>query len=296
MVIVRLIGGLGNQMFQYAAGRSLALRHGTTLKLDISGFEQYPLRRYSLGCFNICEEFATPEEVARLKSPPRSRLVRLVRRAWRKLTGPTPYYRQPVFYESMLHSFDPNIWKTPKHVYLDGYWQSEKYFKDIEQLIRDEFTIRIDQDSHSRKIAAMIAATNSVSIHVRRGDYVSNPVTNRVHGVCELEYYMKCVHYIEDKVESPDFFVFSDDPDWVVENLRLPFPMTFVTHNGGGREYEDLRLMSLCKHHIIANSSFSWWGAWLNANSGKVVLAPWQWFNDRARDTRDLLPDSWIKV
>ncbi len=296
MVIVRLIGGLGNQMFQYAAGRSLALRHGVALKLDISGFADYPLRRYSLGCFNIVEEFASPEEIARVKSPPRRRLVRLIRRAWRKVAGPPPYYRQPVFQESMLRPFDPNIWRTPRDVYLDGYWQSEKYFKDIEHIIRSEFTFRPEQDLQSRDIAAMIAETNSVSIHVRRGDYVSNPLTNRVHGVCGLDYYAACVRFMADRVGKPHFFVFSDEPEWAAENLRFAYPMTFVTHNRDGREYEDLRLMSLCRHHIIANSSFSWWGAWLNARAGKIVLAPQRWFNEPDRDTSDLVPDGWIRV
>ena len=296
MVIVRLLGGLGNQMFQYAAARNLSIRHRTTLKLDISGFESYRLREYSLHPFHVQEEFAMPEEVAQIKAPPRGRLSRFALRVRRRIIGPVPYYRQPVFSEPVLGPFDSNIMKTPRDVYLDGYWQSEKYFADIRDVIRREFTVRHEQDRQSQEIAAQITATQSVSIHVRRGDYVSNPHTSQVHGVCGLDYYRRCVDVVAETIPYPHFFVFSDEPRWVTENLRLDCPTTFVSHNDVSRGYEDLRLMSLCKHNILANSSFGWWAAWLNTNPNKLVIAPKQWFTDPSLDARDLLPDEWIKV
>lgn len=299
MVIVRLIGGLGNQMFQYAAARRLSILHQTTLKLDITAFENYKLRRYGLKPFNIQEVFATPQEIALFKGPSKKGLPRKVFRLGQKLRL---LPRKAVFSEPGFSPYNPNILKTPKDVYLQGSWQSEKYFVDIEDVIRREFTVKVEQDPQSREIAEQIMGTHSVSIHVRRGDYVLNRRIKRVHGTCSLDYCSQCVSLIAEKITRPHFFVFSDDPSWVTENLRFDYPTTFVTHNDATRDYEDLRLMSMCKHDIIANSSFSWWGAWLNANPDKIVLAPRKWFNEpdkddpRDLDTRDLFPDGWIKV
>ena len=136
----------------------------------------------------------------------------------------------------------------------------------------------------------------NIILPLRRGDYVSNPETRRVHGVCNLDYYRQCISLITERITNPLFFVFSDDPGWIIEKLRLDYPTTFVIHNDAARNYEDLRLMSLCRHHIIANSSFSWWGAWLCTCPGKIVMAPKRWFKELSRDTRDLLPESWQRI
>jgi hypothetical protein len=293
MVIVRLVGGLGNQLFQYAAARRLAIWHNTTFKLDISAFESYTRRVYSLYPFNIQEDFATPEEVVRLREPSQGRLRRAVFRLKRMLR---PYNQRTSLREWRLNPYNPNFLRTSAQVYLDGYWQTEKYFVDIADIVRREFTIKYAQDLQNRAVAEEIAATQAVSVHVRRGDYVSDPPTSQVHGVCGLDYYARCVSLIAQKVPSPHFFVFSDDPDWVVQNLHLDYPTTLVSQVDPSKSYEDLRLMSLCRHHIIANSSFSWWGAWLNAKPGKLVFAPQRWFQDTSVDTRDLLPEGWIKV
>jgi len=293
MIIAKLIGGLGNQLFQYAAARRLSLLHRTTLKLDISHFDHYKLHAYALKHFSIQEKFARPEEIAELKGSMKKGLAKTVFDMSQKLK---PYYRRSIFREPHLRPFDLNILKTPRDVYLDGYWQSEKYFAPIQDVIRREFIVKYEPDPKTLEIAERIAKTESVSVHVRRGDYISIPEHNLVHGTCRLEYYDRCVSLIREKVTNPYFFVFSDDPRWVKGNLRFGYPTTFVTHNDSSKNYEDLRLMSRCKHNIIANSSFSWWGAWLNANPNKIVLAPSQWFNQFSADTRDLLPDSWIKV
>ncbi|WP_083305095.1 alpha-1,2-fucosyltransferase [Moorena producens] len=294
VVIVRLSGGLGNQMFQYAIGRKIALVNNVQLKLDISSFEHDLIRMYNLYWFQIKQAFASSEELAALKSliqtkesnPVILRLRQVMKRfaSWK------------VFREEQLMPFNPNIMTSSDKIYLDGYWQSEKYFLDIEDVIRREYTCKYEPNAQSKKIAEMIANSHSVSIHVRRGDYVSNPGTNQLHGTCSLTYYQQCVEQIAKEVLHPHFFVFSDHPIWVKENLCLDYPMTFVTHNNHLRDYEDLWLMSHCQHHIIANSSFSWWAAWLNPNLNKKVFAPKKWFNDPRLDTRDLLPDNWIKV
>lgn len=293
MVIVRLLGGLGNQLFQYAAARRLSILHQTSLKLDISFFASQSLRRYGLGPFCIQEQLAEPEEIALVRGLSGNWSNRICSRLNRRFT---PFYRPHVYAEWRLGPFSSDILRTSKDVYLDGYWQSEKYFADVGDVVKREFVIKYEQDHRSREVGEEIRNAQSVCIHVRRGDYLSESTTNQVHGVCGLDYYDRCVRFLAERIPNPQFFVFSDDIGWTRQNLHLEYSTTFVDHNGATREYEDLRLMSMCKHNIIANSSFSWWGAWLNTNPGKMVLAPRRWFNDPSLDTRDLLPDSWMKL
>ena len=181
-------------------------------------------------------------------------------------------------------------------IYIEGYWQTEKYFKNIEHTIKKDFTFKTKPDKNNQSLLNQIKNCNAVAIHVRRGDYVKNPVANRILGVCNLDYYNKCINLIIRKINNPHFFIFSDDPKWTINNLNIDFPATYVSHNGSDKGYEDLRLMSNCKHQIIANSSFSWWGAWLNNNPNKVVMAPKKWFNDLSINTEDLIPESWVKI
>ena len=141
----------------------------------------------------------------------------------------------------------------------------------------------------------MISQTNSVSLHIRRGDYVSNQKTNQTHGTCDLDYYQRCITEIEKEVENPYFFVFSDEIEWVKENLKINHPAEYVDQNTGDKSYEDMRLMSQCKHNVIANSSFSWWGAWLNSYPDKIVFAPKRWFASDKHNTKDLIPEGWKK-
>jgi len=293
MVIVSLMGGLGNQMFQYAAARQITHRLGTTLKLDITAYTSDPLRTYSLSPFNIQAQFASAQELAAMRRPYESRMAWYLLRLNRLLKLP---YGWTVLQENHFRPFDSATVRASGNVYLKGYWQSEKYFADIPDLIRREFILQNRPDSANREMAGRIAGAQAVSLHIRRGDYVSNPIIQGIHGVCDLAYYQASVERIGEKIASPHFFVFSDDTTWTQANLRLDYPTTFVTHNDGGNAHKDLRLMSLCRHHIIANSSFSWWGAWLNPNPDKIVCAPARWFNDPALDTRDLLPPGWIRV
>ena len=291
MIIVKLIGGLGNQMFQYAAGRRLAHKHNTQLKLDISSFGSYRLRRYGLHHFNIEATIASPEEVASLTIKKQGIAERVLRKALRWSSGPAPTYIR----EKHFH-FDPDILNLPDGVYLDGYWQSEKYFADIAGIIRQEFTVKTPQKGKDKELAEQITSCESVSLHIRRGDFVSDSHTNQVHGTCDLDYYRRCVENFTPTVKHPHFFIFSDEPQWARDNLKLPFSTTLVDHNGVDKNYEDMRLMSQCKHHIIANSSFSWWGAWLNPIEDKLVFAPKRWFTKDNRNLHDLIPNQWIKV
>lgn len=288
MIIVRLIGGLGNQLFQYALVRRLSLLHDVPLKLDISQFETYKLRRYSLNAFNIIEDYATEGDIVRIKEKGFASFRRLTEKL-------LPYYKRSYIHERSLH-FDPNILKSPKNLYLEGYWQSERYFKDIEDVIRREFTFKFKPDASNERTSEHINSVNAVSLHIRRADYVSDAAINQFHGTCTLAYYQQAVEIIVRKALSPHFFVFSDDILWAKENLILTYPTIFISHNNATKDFEDLRLMIQCKHHIIANSSFSWWGAWLSKNPDKIVIAPQKWFNDESINTKDLIPEGWIRI
>ena len=292
MIIVELFGGLGNQMFQYAAGRRLAHFRKTELKLNISEFESYNSRSYSLNIFNLQEEkFATLVEISRLLYGKRS----LLKRAISKIQHMRPKLLS-TYIKERYFSFDPAILNLPDGIYLDGYWQSEKYFKDIEEIIRREFTIKVPQTGNNKELSKIIQSCESVSIHIRRGDYISDSDVNKKHGECELSYYFNCIQMINGKIKKPTFFVFSDDCKWVHENFRLNYPMVIVDQNDSEHAYEDMRLMSQCKHNIIANSTFSWWAAWLNPNPDKMVFSPRKWFKTEELDDRDLIPETWLKI
>lgn len=289
MVIAQLLGGLGNQLFQYAAARRIAWAHNAPLKLDVSGFEHYGRRTYALRAFNIIEEFASAADVASVRG---AGLGRRLRQGAERLL---PYRRRRWLLERHYH-FDPEVLGAGSHVYLEGYWQSEKYFKDIEDIIRSEFTVKTTIGAAGEAIAAEIHSTESVSVHVRRGDYVDDPVVRRVHGPCTEEYYRAAMSHMVGKTATPAFFLFSDDAGAALEDIRSEYPMRLASRQGRRNDYEDFWLMTQCKHHIIANSSFSWWAAWLGSHPGKVVVAPRRWVNTEELDTRDLIPEGWHRI
>jgi hypothetical protein len=266
LVITKLIGGLGNQMFQYAMARRMAYLHNETLKLDITGFKEYRLRDYYLHQLNIEAEIATAAEIDCLK---RRRIK-----------------------EEFFH-FDPWILRLRGGLYFEGYWQSEKYFKDIAKVIRSEFTVKIPLSGANLKLADRIKGCEAVAVHFRRGDYVTNPVTNQYHGICAPEYYRRAAREIANQVPDLHFFLFSDDPEWVAQSVYFEYPVTIVAVNRSDKPHEDLRLMSFCKYHIIANSTFSWWGAWLGTHPGKIVYAPKKWFDKANLYIWDLIPEEW---
>lgn len=279
-------------MFQYAAGRRAAVVNRWPLKLDGSAFRPGSPRAYGLDALNVEAPFLTPAEVGAIIGPPHGLGKRLHRIRRRFKIG----YRWSWIREDRLSTVDPRILAAPPYTYIDGYWQSEKYFADIAETIRDDFRIESWVDPRARAIAGQVLGSESVSLHVRRGDYVTDPRTNQAHGTCTIEYYQEAARQIAGRVSRPHFFLFSDDPGWVGANLKLDHPATLVSQQLSGNQYDDLRLMSLCRHHIIANSSFSWWGAWLNPRPEKIVLAPRRWANDPNWDDRDLLPASWVRV
>ncbi|WP_200847918.1 alpha-1,2-fucosyltransferase [Rhizobium sp. 18055] len=292
LVIVKLLGGLGNQMFQYATGRAVAHRLGVDLLVDVSSFAHYDLRRYELGDWSIPARVANADELNRAGvtlAPPT--FLRRVGRAL-GIGQPLNTFKETSF------AYDPSILNVTAPLYLDGYWQSERYFSDIAGLLRQDFVLSEQADAKNKAMASMIdsAGSHAVSLHIRRGDYVSNQQTAQYHGVCSLDYYRAAVDHVAQHVFDPHFFVFSDDLAWVSENLKLDHPMTLVDVNNADKGAWDMALMMACRHHVIANSSFSWWGAWLNPHEEKIVVAPRHWFSGATHDTSHLVPSSWVRL
>lgn len=290
MIIVNLIGGLGNQMFQYATGRALALRLGDTLRVDISGFEGYGLHQgYELARVFSCNPLVAREQDVRdLLGWRSSRIARkiLMRPSLAIFHGPSLVV-EPHF------NYWPGIRGVSRNAYLLGYWQTERYFSEAAETIRTDFAFREPLSAKNKELTERISQTIAISLHVRRGDYVSDPKANAAHGLCSLDYYRAAVRHIAEHIDRPEFFIFSDDIGWVKENLKIDFPCWHVDHNLGAESYNDMRLMSLCRHHIIANSSFSWWGAWLNPSPNKTVIAPKRWFS-RETNAEDIFSFGWV--
>ncbi|MDO8208683.1 MAG: alpha-1,2-fucosyltransferase [Gallionella sp.] len=292
MILFHIIGGLGNQMFQYAAGRALALERGQSLKLDIAGFVGYGLHQgFELQrVFNIPAEIATETEVRNILG---WQIAPGIRRMMAR-PGMAAFRRRGFVVEPCFHYWS-EIKKVPENCYLAGYWQSEKYFQEVASVIRSDFTFKSPLLNKNAECAKQINQVNAVSLHVRRGDYANNPKTAATHGLCSLDYYRAAIQHVSEQAQNPHFFVFSDDIAWVKNNLKIDYPHQYVEHNYGEESYNDMRLMSMCKHHIIANSSFSWWGAWLNPRADKIVVAPKRWFASQT-DVRDLLPQGWVRL
>lgn len=295
MIITKLSGGLANQMFQYAAGRSLSILHNTELMLDLEFYSHPVLQtsrpKFELGKLNIKASTVNNFNDKLLFRKSISGYSRLEYRLKKIKTPELKFY-----IGEKSFSFDAKIIQMPDNIYLDGYWQSEKYFLAYKEQICREFELTVVIDAKNEQMLNSIREKESVALHVRRGDYVNDPAVNDVHGLCSLDYYGNAIDYLVRRIENPQFYIFSDDIAWSERNLKLKYPVTFVSINPPEKGVDDLRLMQHCKHNIIANSSFSWWGAWLNNNPNKIVVAPKKWFNDPSMDTSDLIPDGWIRI
>lgn len=287
MITIELSGGLGNQMFQYALGRHLSLKNKTGLSLDASkiGSYKHGKRSYALSPFDISADIITDPAGA-----PRPSLFR------RCADLLKPYYGRSRIVERG-QGFDKDILKikpSGDNIVLSGHWQSERYFRDIEPMIRRDLTLKDPQGADFDSMAARIRSCRSVSLHVRRTDYLIEKHKN-VYGMCAKEYYEQAIGLLKDKAGEMTLFVFSDDIGWVKNNMKFPEAAVFVSGNGF-EAHQEMMLISLCKHNITANSTFSWWGAWLNGNLDKIVIAPKKWFVDHKSDENGLIPDTWIRL
>lgn len=288
MVIVRIFGGLGNQLFIYAAARRMALANNVPLRLDVeSGFKWDVVykRKYLLHQFNIKAEMASPWESCVTRG---GRIRRYLLRRINKIIP----FKNRFYITEESQNFDPMIlqYKVRRKVYLEGYWQSEKYFKDIEDVIRKDFQIVTDFDSVTLSEAEMILKKNSVCVGVRRFQEETNPDRRPL----SVQYYLKAIDMIVQEVSDAHFFVFTEDPEWVGKNFKIRYPFTLISHKEGNeRAYEDLWLMSLCKHFIISQGTYHWWGAWLSTSLAKKVIAP---APELVKIGNDYMPDDWIKI
>ena len=291
MIIVKLMGGLGNQMFQYALGRRLSLDRQVQLKLDLSWYEAQTERVYQLNHFMIdasLSDLSVPQYHTHIINTDfKSRLFRLEQRL-------LPYKHRRWINENG-YGFNPNILKVKSNIYLTGYWQSEKYFLPIEKIIREDFKLKENLHSTNQCLAKQIQSCRAVSIHVRRGDYLDSRFRH-YYFHCDTSYYKKGMEIILHKYPDSHFFVFSDDLEWVKQNLPSDDNIFYIENNDLKYDWESIYLMSLCKHHIIANSSFSWWGAWLNENPEKIVIAPSRWYASPKDSSADIIPEKWIKI
>lgn len=295
MIIVKLMGGLGNQMFQYAFGKALALKNKTELKLDVSALGDtltpgtHTIRYFQLDLYNINAVIASKEDLIKYQKGKIGKLLNM-------FLFYLPFKIQNLYIREPFFHFFKKALNVPSNSYMDGYWQSEKYFNTIREELIKEFTPAGSLSAETMRLAEKIRVTQSVSIHVRRGDYIADPLNIKRFEVCNESYYKQAMNTITGKVADPSFFIFSDEPEWFKKNIQTTFPVEYVTHNTGLSSYEDMYLMSLCKHNIIANSSFSWWAAWLNKNKAKIVIAPKTWFKDNSQNCKDLLPETWMKL
>lgn len=284
-IVTHIYGGLGNQMFQYACGRAIALRTGGELMLDFRDFFAGPGQQIGLHHLNIVASEARASDLP----PQKSQKLRYY--LWRALKLSPRIVRQRGL------AFDPDVLGLTGKICLHGYWQSERFFADVADRIRSELTVKTAPDERNRALLGEIGSRPAVSLHIRRGDYVNVAKTNAVHGTCSLDYYRRAADYLADAMDEPPvFYVFSDEPDWARDNLDLPFEIRIADHNDSSRNYEDLRLMAACRHHIIANSSFSWWGAWLNPSPSKIVVAPSRWFASPSMKNPDMIPAGWTTM
>ncbi len=300
MVTVFLRGGLGNQMFQYAFGLNLAKRNDADLVLDtVHLSDRFPRRNFTYRTFDLPMVFTLEPRLT-----PLSRAANTVPLpgVWLGLdllgmAVRERFLNQRVVYENERQGFDFVALQAKGNIILYGRWQSEKYFKDIESDVRAAFTFRRALSGPAAAIAKEISSSNSVSLHIRRGDYAAFKNVEKVMGKTDIGYYARAASYVAGKVKAPHFYIFSDDIAWCREHIKLPYDATYLDDaSAGPRGAFHLELMSFCRHNIIANSTFSWWGAWLNQNPGKIVVAPKRWVADPKIDDRDVVPEGWERV
>jgi hypothetical protein len=276
MVNVKLYGGLGNQMYQYAAGRVLSLKLNTGLYFDLDWFELIKGRAdvvqytYELDVFGINPKKLTLKDRASLT------------------------INEPTVFKEDGYGYQPKFENLTGNVILDGYWQSYKYFENYRPQLLEDFDFASPLSRHGKEKYELINSSQSISLHIRRVDYAKVKSINEVHGLMPISYYRNAVNDIKKSIKDPSLFIFSNDLEWCKQHINFNLPTIFMEDSTSG--LEDMRLMAACKHNIIANSSFSWWAAWLNQNSNKLVYAPRNWFKSLDSNIDDRIPKNWKAI
>jgi len=287
-IIIKLQGGLGNQLFQYALGKNLVLSRGPIVKHDLSWFGEQTKRKYELDNFNAKIDIATGEEIKKFKK-------------YQKKTGKLSFLNflfsidDSIYKKEGGFNFDRKILEIKPPAYLDGFWQSEKYFANYKSAIRKDLEYRSLLSSENEKLIRFLQNQIVVAIHIRRGDYITNKAASEVLGTIDIQYYQDSIKFILDKVRDPVFMVFSDDISWVKQHLMFPTQSIFTDNECKDKDIQDFILMSKCHHHIIANSSYSWWAAWLGCKPNQIVVAPKKWFRN-GYSTHDLILKDWVQL
>ncbi len=294
MIAIQLTGGLGNQLFQYAAAKALSLYHKSELLLEVSSFYREELpdlevpRNFELYNFTgVAEKLIQASEIQHDK-----KFSFLKERKIEKILA---NYKRRVYKEPFYH-FDANFFKSKSSVFLKGGWQSPKYFNNYADIIKSTLQLKEATYSNVKAKAITLENTSTVAVHIRRADYLRKPIILEWHGVLGKDHYAKAFEELSKHTSIDKVLYFSDDPDWVAKELLSLMPGEIVSNEISSTPYEDFYLMQHCTHNIIANSSFSWWAAWLNPNPNKIVIAPHRWFNKAPLNTKDLYPEGWIKI
>lgn len=285
MIIVRLSGGLGNQMFQYAFGKSISILNNQELKFDTIFFEKQDFRKLEITNYSVDINKSKNKEVAEVLFPrnfPLKWFSFITNKIWK--------YSDKYIKEKKSFSFDKSVLNLNGNFYFDGYWQNIKYFENIRETLLREYKIKEKLDTYSESIIKKMSESESVSLHVRAGDYLKIP---EVGSICNMDYYQKAISYIKGKISNPVFFVFSEDKEYVKKMLPSNLKYEMINSNIG-KPHIDLYLMSKCRHNIIANSSFSWWSAWLNQNQNKIIVSPKTWHTNSKE--REIILDNWVKI
>lgn len=295
-VTVSLYGGLGNQLFQYATARSLAVHLQAELALDLAWFDlvskipDVTPRKFALAPFDI--QGTLQHEGAALFTTG-NRLQRLIKKIFRALR---PHSTKIHLVTEEKSTFNPRIFSLQGSLWLKGHWQSPKYFQNIRSLLQQEIGTPRQLNPKNAELISTISSSNAIAIHIRRGDYVTNKQAAKRHGLCGMEYYKAGLKIAAHGLDNPHCYIFSDDTEWVRENFKIAVPMTVVDINGPDDAHQDLWLMAACKRFIIANSSFSWWAAWLSNAKDKLVVSPKKWAVRASHDTQNLIPADWIQI
>ena len=294
MLIARITGGIGNQLFQYAFIRSLSIKLNKKFKLDLSWYRDYykyeeirnpnaaTKREYLLDKFNVKENTLNPIYLS----------------ISYRLNNSLNFKRYPLlnhfYYNTVSESeFDINKIRYLKNVYLTGFWQNNNLFEEFHEIINEEFSLKNKLSADNKTILNKIEKSNSVALHIRRGDLLSRPAAVAEQPYSTDKYYFDGINIIKENLKNPELFVFSDDIDWVNNNFKFDLPTTFI--DNAGPDYEHFNLMCNCKHQIIANSTFSWWAAWLNNYQEKIIISPKWWYRDPIKNQRTIrIPENWI--
>lgn len=296
MIVIRLKGGLGNQMFQYALGRILSIKNNTELAFNIEAYEDksprlfksnFAMRDYDLEVFNIKGRIANKSEIPLLyRMYGKGKLMVLIDAVRRRVFK---HKAQELY----TQRFNPYMLSLGKNSYIDGFFQSPKYFIGYEDIIRQDFKLRNEPSDNIKQMYKDISNNESLCMHVRRGDFVGNPN----HDVLDSDYYNKAISLLEGKTNIDTIYIFSDDIQWCKDNMHFNYPTVFVSEEYAGLKGEGhMYLMSACKNFIIPNSTFAWWGVWLSENKNKKVVAPKIWTKDSNNDMGDLILEDWITI